>query len=257
MKITFKSTIVSILLLATIFVAWLTYLDIYAVELNSKSLLETTISFASLKFLETILSLASNTPFLGVALEPLKEFLSWISSLFFLSLLSLSLQKVILIFAQSYILNTILTIFVLLYIANSFFAFLNLENGRKIALSVAILIFFRFSLVIITFLTIFVESEIKAYQELSSNKIEILSSKIENYEELIISNSEESQKSSWFSSFKDKSKLALENIKEYSKELLEAYTLLVVLFLFRNLILPLIFLWIFYRLLISFFTKKE
>ncbi|HJE02902.1 hypothetical protein AAX26_01148 [Aliarcobacter thereius] len=257
-----KNTFISVFLILIIFISWNTYFDTYAIELNSNSLLETTIAFGSLKFLEALLSLASNTPFLGALFEPIISFLSYISNLFFLSLLSLSLQKVILIFMQSYILNSILTIIIFVYIINKFLNFLSVENSNKLGYIVSIVIFFRFSIIIMTFLTISFENGIKSYQkQIAEEKIVYLASKIESYEKLLLENNqtiEDKEKNSfWFGSLKNKSELALKNLKTYTKDLLEAYTLLVALFLFRNLILPLIFLWIFYKFITSMFRNPK
>ncbi|OCL86521.1 hypothetical protein [Arcobacter porcinus] len=46
-----KNFFIYIILILIIFISWNRYFDIYTIELNSNYLLETTIAFASLKFL--------------------------------------------------------------------------------------------------------------------------------------------------------------------------------------------------------------
>lgn len=106
--------------------AWLNILDKAAYVMNLESLKETAIVFGSLKIFESVIGLASGIPIIGGLFEPLKEFVGQMSWVMLISLMSLGLQKVLIVFMQSFIVNAILTLSVF------FFIFIKIKNTFSI-----------------------------------------------------------------------------------------------------------------------------
>ncbi len=159
--------------------AWLNVLDKAAYVINLESLKETAIVFGSLKLFESVIGLASNMPIIGGLLEPLKEFVGQMSWVMLISLMSLGLQKVIIVFMQSFIINAILTLsvffFIFIKIKNTF----SIEFTNKVLRIVFLLIFLRFAIPLMTFAVISVESGVQSMKaEVSEERMQKLQDKI-------------------------------------------------------------------------------
>ncbi|MBE0490617.1 MAG: hypothetical protein IBX44_00020 [Sulfurospirillum sp.] len=159
--------------------AWLNILDKAAYVMNLESLKETSIVFASLKSFESIIGLASNVSIIGGLFEPLKEFVGQMSWVMLISLMSLGLQKVIIVFMQSFIVNAILTLIVFFFIFVKIKNTFSIEFTNQVLRIVFLLLFLRFVIPLMTFSVISVESGLESMKaQVSEERIQKLQNKI-------------------------------------------------------------------------------
>lgn len=185
-KLTKKDILIFSILIFFTCLAWLSILDKAAYSMNIDSLKETSIAFGSIKLLESVISLANNIPFVGAILTPLNEFLGQISGIMLIALMSLGLQKVIIVVMQSFIINAILTISVLFFIVNKMNAIFPNDFTDKFLKFIFLLLFIRFAIPLMTFAVMSIESGVQKMQtEVSAERIQKLQDNIANINKLV------------------------------------------------------------------------
>jgi hypothetical protein len=111
-----------------------------------------------IKAFNALISLAQNIPFLGAIMTPYDDFLDRMSWVMLISLISLGLQKIIIISVQSFLVNTVLSLSLVVLIANRFITFLSLNATRKAFKLFLVLLFIRFSIPLMTLTITTIES---------------------------------------------------------------------------------------------------
>lgn len=156
------------LMIVACIVGWIGFLDRAAYELNIKSLEETLLFFASMKGLSAIIVAVKNLPYIGALLTPMSEFIDQMSSIALLAVMSLGLQKIILVALQSFIVNVILSLSVLMVILNKFTTILTEDWKKKLFKFTILLFFIRFAIPLMTLTITSIESNtLKIQQEVS------------------------------------------------------------------------------------------
>ena len=140
------------------FVSFLNVLDNSAFNFINKSLLQNTLFYASIRAIDGILSwlqTTGNIPFLGAVgqfLDPLNDFFEKISSVILITIASLSLQKILLIFSSNILIKFLCALCSLFFIALLWFS---KKDSKIFLITLKILLtafFIRFSLVIVLLL---------------------------------------------------------------------------------------------------------
>lgn len=186
-KLSRKDLVISSILILFASLAWLNILDKAAYIMNLDSLQEASIAFASIKLIESVVSIANNIPLVGAILTPIKEFLQQISGVMLISLMSLGLQKVIIVAMQSFIINVLLSFSVFLVVLDKLNPIFSLEFAGKLLKVTFLLLFIRFAIPFMTFALNSLESGTqKIQQEVSQERIQKLQEKISNIDALIL-----------------------------------------------------------------------
>lgn len=186
-EISKKDLLISCILIFFACLAWINILDKVAYTMNLDSLKEATIAFASIKLIESMVSLANNIPFVGAILTPIKEFLQQISWVMLISLMSLGLQKVIIVAMQSFIINALLSFSVFLVVLDRLNPVFSSEFANKLLKVTLLLLFVRFAIPFMTFAVTSIESSTKKMQqEVSQERMQKLQEKLSNIDALIL-----------------------------------------------------------------------
>lgn len=186
-KISKKDILISGILILFAGLAWFSILDEVAYTMNLKSLEEATIAFGTIKVMESIISLANNIPLIGAILTPIKEFLQQVSWVMLISLMSLGLQKVIIVAMQSFIINGLLSFSVFLVVINKIKVIFSSEFSDKLLKITFLLLFIRFAIPFMTFAITSLESgTAKMQQEVSQERMQKLQEKLSNIDTLLL-----------------------------------------------------------------------
>lgn len=173
------------LLLLLMLLAWLTVIDKIAYELNIESLKETSAAFVALKVFDSLITLAKDLPFIGNMFAPYKDFLDRMSFVMLISFLSLGLQKVILVAMQSFIVNFVLSINILVVIINGITNFLSENTARKLLKLAILMLFIRFAIPLLTFVIVSIQTETDIMStKMHQERIELLQKKLINISKL-------------------------------------------------------------------------
>lgn len=185
-KILYSLFIIAMLL------AWVSVIDKMAYELNIQSLKETLVAFLALKEVDALMTVAKSFPYIGHILLPYKNFFDHMSFIMLISFLSLALQKVILVIMQSFIINFILSINVIVVVANGVNKFLTYETSRKAFKLLIIMLFIRFAIPLQTFAAMSIRSGIASMStQMHQERINGLEEKIMDIRGLIKENKDE------------------------------------------------------------------
>ena len=157
-KITKAEIFMYILLLVLVVIAWLSTIDNIAYAMNIESIKSTTGAFVIIKAFNALISLAQNIPFLGAIMTPYDDFLDRMSWVMLISLMSLGLQKIIIISVQSFLVNLVLSLSLVVLIANKFKTFLSKNATKKAFKLFLLLLFIRFSIPLMTLTITSIES---------------------------------------------------------------------------------------------------
>jgi hypothetical protein len=157
-EITIAEILMYVSLLILVLLAWLSTIDDIAYAMNIESIKSTTAAFVIIKAFNALISLAQNIPFLGAIMTPYDDFLDRMSWVMLISLMSLGLQKIIIISVQSFLVNTVLSLSLVVLIANRFITFLSLNATRKAFKLFLVLLFIRFSIPLMTLTITTIES---------------------------------------------------------------------------------------------------
>ena len=165
--------------------SWLGYFDQMAYLMNSDSLRETTVAFVTIKAFSAIISFANNLTLIGSIFEPINEFLDRMSLVMLISLMSLGLQKILLVVLQSFIVNFIISFILFIIIVNKITTILSDNWSNKLLKLTIILVVIRFSIPMMSFMIYSMEISTKnIQQEASQERVDILKNRlleIDNY----------------------------------------------------------------------------
>ncbi len=194
-KLSLNNKILYSFFIIAMLLAWVGGIDKMAYELNIQSLKETLVAFLALKEVDALMTVAKSFPYIGHMLLPYKNFFDHMSYIMLISFLSLGLQKVILVVMQSFIVNFILSINVIVVVANGVNKFLSYETSRKAFKLLIIILFIRFAIPLQTFAAMSIQSEIAHMStQAHHEKINKLEEKIVNVKGLIKENKDEKDK---------------------------------------------------------------
>ena len=186
-KISKKDILISCILILFACLSWINILDKMAYTMNLDSLQEASIAFGAIKLIESVVSFGNNIPLIGAVLTPLKEFLQQISWVMLISLMSLGLQKVIIVAMQSFIINALLSFTIILVVIDKVKPVFSAEVASKLLKVTLLLLFIRFTIPFMTFALNSLESGTqKMQQEVSQERIQKLQEKISNIDALIL-----------------------------------------------------------------------
>ena len=183
-------TIAEILMYLSLFIlvllAWLSTIDDIAYAMNIESIKSTTAAFVVIKAFNALISLAQNIPFLGAIMTPYDDFLDRMSWVMLISLMSLGLQKIIIISVQSFLVNTVLSLSLVVLIANRFITFLSLSATKKAFKLFLLLLFIRFSIPLMTLTITTIESSTYEMQtKVSQQRVLELQDKLMGIQDLL------------------------------------------------------------------------
>lgn len=169
--------------------AWLNILDKEAYVLNLSSLKEVSIALVSVKTMEAVMGAVSGIPLIGGmiggVLEPFKGFFEQVSGLLTISLMSLGLQKVIIMTMQSVVLNLFISVAFVLTIIFKIGDYVSTIFYNKFFKFLLILLFIRFAIPVMTFATLSIESGVqKMQQEVSQERLNELQEQVSKLNEL-------------------------------------------------------------------------
>jgi hypothetical protein len=232
-KLTKKELVLFTFLIFFACVAWISILDKAAYSMNLDALKETTSAFVLLKSIDALISVFNNIPVVGAILTPYNDFLDKMSFVMLISLMSLGLQKVMIVSFQSFFVNAILSFSVLFIVANKFMNLVSSEWAEKILKFTFIVLFIRFAIPLMTFSIVSIEIGTKQMQaEISQERIIKLQEKISNINEMIM-NKENAEKEKeikinalknkieLLNKEKDEIKIEIKSIKNGDKTILE------------------------------------
>lgn len=220
-KLSRKDLLISGILIVFAGLAWLNILDKAAYTMNLSSLQEASIAFGAVKLMESVVSFGNNLPIIGAVLTPLKEFLQQISWVMLISLMSLGLQKVIIVLMQSFIINGLLSFSVFLVVFDKIKPIFSSEFAGKLLKVTLLLLFIRFAIPFMTFALNSLESGTqKIQQEVSQERIQKLQEKIANIDALISDDKKaKEEKDNKISILEAKEKTLKNNISQIKKEI--------------------------------------
>ena len=152
-----KKIIISIILILTIILAWSKVLDVHAKDYNIETTKDVITTLAITRSINAVLSVVQNSSvLLGIGLQadiaigevvnPINDFLDRFSWVLLFALISLGIQDIIIALAQTPLINSLLTIIILVVI---FAYFKKLEFKDIFFKLMIILLFIRFSVPII------------------------------------------------------------------------------------------------------------
>ncbi|MDQ7067295.1 MAG: hypothetical protein Q9M40_04520 [Sulfurimonas sp.] len=174
------------LLSVLVILAWLSTIDSIAYTMNLESIKNTTGAFVIIKAFNALISLAQNIPFLGAIMTPYDDFLDRMSWVMLISLMSLGLQKIIIISVQSFLVNFILSLSLVVLIANKYQAFLSDSATRNALKLFLLLLFIRFSIPLMTLTITSIESSTYEMQtKVSQERVLELQDKLMGIQELL------------------------------------------------------------------------
>ena len=185
-KITKVEILMYILLLILVVIAWLSTIDNIAYAMNIESIKSTTGAFVIIKAFNALISLAQNIPFLGAIMTPYDDFLDRMSWVMLISLMSLGLQKIIIISVQSFLVNLVLSLSLVVLIANKFKTFLSKSATKKAFKLFLLLLFIRFSIPLMTLTITSIESSTYEMQtKVSQQRVLELQDKLIGIQDLL------------------------------------------------------------------------
>lgn len=185
-RFTIKEILLYTLLSTIVIIAWLSTIDSIAYTMNLESMTSTTGAFVIIKSFNAIISLAQNIPFLGAMMTPYDDFLDRMSGIMLVSLMSLGLQKIIIIAVQSFILNFILSLSLIILIVNKLKVFLSVSATRNAFKLFLLLLFIRFSIPLMTLTITSIESSTyKMQTEVSQQRVLELQNKLMDIQNLL------------------------------------------------------------------------
>ncbi len=181
-----KDIILYIILILLVAGAWLSVIDSTAYTMNLESLKSTTGAFVIIKAFNALISLAKNIPFLGAIMTPYNDFLDRMSWVMLMSLMSLGLQKVIIVAVQSFIVNFILSLSLVVLIANKIKTFLSETNAKNTFKLFLLLLLVRFSIPLMTLTITSMESSIYQMQtQVSQQRVMELQDKLMDIQNIL------------------------------------------------------------------------
>ncbi len=238
-----KKNILSLVLILVVVVSWTSILDKQAYILNIESLKESSSAFVILKAFDAVISFAENIPLIGKILSPYDDFVERMSFVMLLSVMSLGLQKVIIIAMQSFLINGIITLSSGVVLFNQYKQILSVDWANKLFKLLLVLIAIRFAIPFMTFAISSIETKTYEIQsEISQERIEKLQTKVYNIKNML-SNDEKikmgketkikllKEKIATLEKEKEELKVDIKNIKyadksylERAKQIIEDYT---------------------------------
>ena len=172
-----------------VMLAWLSVIDNVAYTMNLESIKSTTGAFVIIKAFNALISLAQNIPFLGAIMTPYNDFLDRMSWVMLISLMSLGLQKVIIVAVQSFIVNILLSISFVVLVINQLKTFLSEATTKKALKLFFLLLLLRFSIPLMTLTITSIESNIYTMQtEVSQQRVIELQDKLMDIQALLSNN---------------------------------------------------------------------
>jgi hypothetical protein len=185
-KLAKKEILLYGLLVVLVLLAWLSTIDNIAYTMNLESIKNTTGAFVIIKAFNALISLAQNIPFLGAIMNPYDDFLDRMSWVMLISLMSLGLQKVIIISVQSFLVNFILSLSLVVLIANRFKTFLSQSATKNAFKLFLLLLFIRFSIPLMTLTITSIESSTYEMQtKVSQQRVLELQDKLMGIQDLL------------------------------------------------------------------------
>jgi hypothetical protein len=185
-KFTKIEILLYILLLILVIIAWLSTIDDIAYAMNIESIKNTTGAFVIIKAFNALISLAQNIPFLGAIMTPYDDFLNRMSWVMLISLMSLGLQKIIIISVQSFLVNFILSLSLVVLILNKFKTFLSHTASKKAFKLFLLLLFIRFSIPLMTLTITSIENTTYERQtKVSQQRVAELQDKLMGIQDLL------------------------------------------------------------------------
>ena len=185
-RFTKKEILLYGLLSVLVLLAWLSTIDSIAYTMNIESIKNTTGAFVVIKAFNALISLAQNIPFLGAIMTPYDDFLDRMSWVMLISLMSLGLQKIIIISVQSFLVNFILSLSLVVLIANKYKAFLSDSATRNAFKLFLLLLFIRFSIPLMTLTITSIETSTYEMQtKVSQERVLELQDKLMGIQELL------------------------------------------------------------------------
>ena len=178
--------VILIALIVALAASWMGTLDKEAYKVNSASLKETTSAFVVIKSTDALITFAGDVPVIGSLLEPYNDFLDRMSWVLLISLMSLGVQKVIIVALQSYLISAVLSLSVLITIANGFKPFLSAVHTKKILKLSIVLIFVRFAIPVMTFAISALETSTYQIQtEVSEERVSALQDRLTDINKML------------------------------------------------------------------------
>ena len=174
------------ILILIIAIAWMGILDKQAYELNLQSLRETSTTFVLIKSFDALITFAKNIPMIGNLISPYKDFLDRMSWVMLVSIMSLGLQKIIIIAMQSIFINMILTLNFVAIIVNKMLSIFSETWNKKLIKLMLVLMFIRFAIPFATFSIHSIETTAYTKQaQISKERIEKLQYELINIENMV------------------------------------------------------------------------
>ncbi len=181
-----KEILLYLILTILIVLAWFSLVDRAAYGMNIDSLKNTTVAFVVIKGANALISLAENIPLIGPIMSPYNDFLDRMSWVMLISLMSLGLQKVIIVAVQSYIVNLALSLSFFIILANKFKAFLSKDSAVKAFKFFILLLIIRFSIPMMTLAINSIEASIYEVQaEVSQERVVELQNKLLDIQKIL------------------------------------------------------------------------
>ena len=187
LQFTIKSIVISILLIATLLLAWSKVLDKKAYTSNLETTKEVAVYLATTRSINAILSVFENTTVelgvgatiqlsVGKIVNPINDFLDRFSWILLISLISLGIQKLILTLGEVNVINILLTFSIFTVIFSQLYSktdeFIS-SNAYKLML---VLLFIRFAIPVAEFANSYI------YEKVMQNQVRIAQTKMQDME---------------------------------------------------------------------------
>jgi ABC-type multidrug transport system fused ATPase/permease subunit len=166
--------------------AWFNIADTIAYKMNVESLKETTSAYVVIKSFDALITWAQELPIIGSVLAPYKDFFDRMSWVMLVALMSLGIQKVIIVTLQSFVVNAIISLTIGLLVLHKFVPFLSYIWEKKILKLAILLLFIRFAIPLLTLTMTSIEISTHQMQgQVSREEISLLQDKILNIQKML------------------------------------------------------------------------
>ena len=178
-KILTKKKLLLLFFIISLILAWSCGIDKLAYQQNLESMKENVAVILMLKGINIITSGLNGIPAIGGIFEPFDDYMDRIANVMFIATASLGLQKIILVLMQSFFVNLLLSLNVIVVIGNGFMNFLSETLSQKLLKLVVFMIFIRFAVPMLTFTSVALETQLESFKlEKQENHMKELKSKL-------------------------------------------------------------------------------
>ncbi|MGB0936811.1 MAG: hypothetical protein ACPGTQ_05105 [Colwellia sp.] len=266
-----KKIVISICLISLLILAFTQFADEYSEAYTSKTLESVAITYGVARAMNATVSVLQGTEInaspagigvtfsIGEVLDPVNDLIERFSFIVMLSMASLALQKILILIGSSIGFNVLLLMSAAWYLSHVWF--ISNQRGRQLALRcLYFIVYIRFALVLVVGANFCVDyffmSDLQevSNQSLLNNqiKMETLTSQLKT-ESITPQTEEQSMLDSINSAWESiqmgfsRANSKVDSLKALAEDSIHSMVDLIAMFVLQTIILPLLFIWLFYR----------